>query len=775
MNILGIRTLGTTRELAIFLDDGLRPINTSHISTARVLTEANSPMYERSLVQDDCGGRVFFVWKLGHWLVGEMVMQILGDPTDWFGTHPREGDEWGMEGECKHAIPPCWSAWCRAANATPRERREGKGKKCIHKEHSPLTCIPPPLILPDWRSVERELSSGMDMQIVLAIPGGQRDGARLNTPSNLQHSQGFGGGGGGKCNCNYTCNYNYTCTRSALAPEVQLHRKYNCAGSASPPSCKVVSEAYSPRIYERWRTRWARVIYIGVPRTPRKNLGVMRSEKRGSDTATHINRVNVVKRKVPNLPAMSSLHRVYLWDFQGSNGRATTLGYHPVVIGLPARSHPFLIAPYLERRGGGGLLFESRETSDPGTLTTPPLAFIRVVSVTLLGVNSTHRIRAFSFGPTIQGSTESALPELYSIAVTMPGICWVLSQIPTRNKTLFTVYSHCRPYSPGLPLLPAVATAVGRPLYIDRNRVDFKPPPPKRQCFATFPTNGSLGDPAENQTRFSEVGGGGTVAERLAYSPSTEANRVQSRPGPSRIFVCGNYAGRCRRSAGFLENLPYPPPFHSGAAPYSPQSPASALKTSLLRAAQFYPLFTHSLTPRCEASCQNCNWPVDPTDCQNGGLNTDRQKLRHCLAKRQPMKYRNGYQCRTSYSVNPARHIGTELPALSAILEVALASKQQAAMLATSTTGKHLEAYQYIIPVCSATSALTGKMASVYKAPMALTEKNGGFSLTWSNNAADWQNGIDVPKTELHPATCVPMTKPHPNSGGWSCWRPVNQ
>ncbi|KAJ8872911.1 hypothetical protein PR048_026527 [Dryococelus australis] len=38
--------------------------------------------------------------------------------------------------------------------------------------------------------------------------------------------------------------------------------------------------------------------------------------------------------------------------------------------------------------------------------------------------------------------------------------------------------------------------------------------------------------------------------------------------------------------SGFSRGSPVPPPFHSGAAPYPPQSPSSALKTSLLRAAQ---------------------------------------------------------------------------------------------------------------------------------------------------------------------------------------------
>ncbi|KAJ8878511.1 hypothetical protein PR048_019089 [Dryococelus australis] len=54
----------------------------------------------------------------------------------------------------------------------------------------------------------------------------------------------------------------------------------------------------------------------------------------------------------------------------------------------------------------------------------------------------------------------------------------------------------------------------------------------------------------------------------------------------SYIFVStianGNRAGRCRWSAGFLGDLPFPPPLHSGAAPYSLQSPTSAFKTSMI-------------------------------------------------------------------------------------------------------------------------------------------------------------------------------------------------
>ncbi|KAJ8896039.1 hypothetical protein PR048_001380 [Dryococelus australis] len=72
---------------------------------------------------------------------------------------------------------------------------------------------------------------------------------------------------------------------------------------------------------------------------------------------------------------------------------------------------------------------------------------------------------------------------------------------------------------------------------------------------------------------------GATVAKLLARSPPTKANRVHSSAG-------GNRAGRCRWSAGFLGDLPFPTPLHSGAAPCSLDSPSLALKISLLRAAK---------------------------------------------------------------------------------------------------------------------------------------------------------------------------------------------
>ncbi|KAJ8866909.1 hypothetical protein PR048_032771 [Dryococelus australis] len=77
------------------------------------------------------------------------------------------------------------------------------------------------------------------------------------------------------------------------------------------------------------------------------------------------------------------------------------------------------------------------------------------------------------------------------------------------------------------------------------------------------------------------------VAERLARLPPTKANRAQFPAGFTRFSQGGNRAGRCRWSAGFLGDLPFPrsPSFRDGQ--YSHQSPSSALKTSLLRAPKY--------------------------------------------------------------------------------------------------------------------------------------------------------------------------------------------
>ncbi|KAJ8881964.1 hypothetical protein PR048_018452 [Dryococelus australis] len=76
---------------------------------------------------------------------------------------------------------------------------------------------------------------------------------------------------------------------------------------------------------------------------------------------------------------------------------------------------------------------------------------------------------------------------------------------------------------------------------------------------------------------------GTAAAERVACSPPTKANRVQSLAGSLPDLRWWESCRTMPLVGGFSRGSPVPPPFHSGAAPYSPQS--SAFKTSFLRAA----------------------------------------------------------------------------------------------------------------------------------------------------------------------------------------------
>ncbi|KAJ8880017.1 hypothetical protein PR048_020639 [Dryococelus australis] len=92
---------------------------------------------------------------------------------------------------------------------------------------------------------------------------------------------------------------------------------------------------------------------------------------------------------------------------------------------------------------------------------------------------------------------------------------------------------------------------------------------------------------------------GAAVAERLARSPPTKVNRAQS-PAASQDFRKWESCQKVPWSAGFLGDLPLPPPLHSGAAPYSLQPLSSVLKTALLRDSQISSLaalYYHNIQP----------------------------------------------------------------------------------------------------------------------------------------------------------------------------------
>ncbi|KAJ8873691.1 hypothetical protein PR048_024523 [Dryococelus australis] len=94
-----------------------------------------------------------------------------------------------------------------------------------------------------------------------------------------------------------------------------------------------------------------------------------------------------------------------------------------------------------------------------------------------------------------------------------------------------------------------------------------------------------------------------------------------------KAFAIGNRAGRCRWSAGFLGDLPFPPPLHSGTAPYSLQSPSSALKTALLRAAQVFSL-THSTAMNFAGEPGSITGRVTPKLSHMGMVSDDAAGLR---------------------------------------------------------------------------------------------------------------------------------------------------
>ncbi|KAJ8878693.1 hypothetical protein PR048_019278 [Dryococelus australis] len=81
--------------------------------------------------------------------------------------------------------------------------------------------------------------------------------------------------------------------------------------------------------------------------------------------------------------------------------------------------------------------------------------------------------------------------------------------------------------------------------------------------------------------------------KQLTTEHYTWLNNVKNL-GRSQIFVCGNRARRSHWSEGFLGDLPFPPPSHSGSAPYSPRFTFIGSQDPDVKS---HPnIFTHSLT-----------------------------------------------------------------------------------------------------------------------------------------------------------------------------------
>ncbi|KAJ8870857.1 hypothetical protein PR048_027158 [Dryococelus australis] len=113
-------------------------------------------------------------------------------------------------------------------------------------------------------------------------------------------------------------------------------------------------------------------------------------------------------------------------------------------------------------------------------------------------------------------------------------------------------------------------------------------PTHRRASYATFDPERILGVFPCGSARH------GTMAACTGARQAADLLAVhQGEPGsiPGRVTPGFSHVGIVL--TGFLGDLPFSPSFHSGAAPNSPQSPSSALKTSMLRAAQISSL-THS-------------------------------------------------------------------------------------------------------------------------------------------------------------------------------------
>ncbi|KAJ8881299.1 hypothetical protein PR048_017780 [Dryococelus australis] len=125
-----------------------------------------------------------------------------------------------------------------------------------------------------------------------------------------------------------------------------------------------------------------------------------------------------------------------------------------------------------------------------------------------------------------------------------------------------------------------------------RRRLDCSPPAPRRAGFNPRPGHslilyaGIVPDAVAGGRDFSGI-------SRFPH-PYIPASWVRFSGGVAPgISACGNRAGRCRCSAGFLGDLPSLPSLHSGAAPYSPRF--TLIGSKILDVKSHPNLFTHSL------------------------------------------------------------------------------------------------------------------------------------------------------------------------------------
>ncbi|KAJ8872382.1 hypothetical protein PR048_025986 [Dryococelus australis] len=184
-------------------------------------------------------------------------------------------------------------------------------------------------------------------------------------------------------------------------------------------------------------------------------------------------------------------------------------------------------------------------------ITVAPINLLGAIHAVANRTRPASNCPSYSLDPSVEVTRQ---PELHADLVLL--ILQFFKNTRDRNKTFYFVVGDCVVTQLGLVLNLVIFSSdlmISAVSLVTKFHICDKT---KNSVFYTYPVVDLF------------HGTGATVAERLDCSPPTKANRVQSPAGLLRIFAFGNRAGRCRWLEGFLGNLPFPPPFHSGAAPY---------------------------------------------------------------------------------------------------------------------------------------------------------------------------------------------------------------
>ncbi|KAJ8895469.1 hypothetical protein PR048_000802 [Dryococelus australis] len=169
---------------------------------------------------------------------------------------------------------------------------------------------------------------------------------------------------------------------------------------------------------------------------------------------------------------------------------------------------------------------------------------------------------------------------------------------------------------------------------------------------AVIQERGRTGDPRKNPP----------TSDIVLYDSHVLLVSHQGDPGPIPVRVTPDFRKweSCRTITlvgGSSRDLPFPPPFHSGAVTYSPQSPPSALKTSLLSVAQIFSLTHSTVYPKTKTHII-CNVHHD-TGCPRNRFGIGLICCRICVIQEQVQRF--SFSKLTSASISSSG-LTTRLP-----------------------------------------------------------------------------------------------------------------